>query len=144
MKINSATQSALPASVPFPFRVLFYNSRTPVRRIKENLNQRGVNDLVFISDESDFINSVKGLDPQVIVINHSTGNDLHTPLLVKQLRKLSDMPVLIWSDELSEIVSQKLLSFKNTYTLRLSDGFDCLTEVLERIELKIKFPNLWV
>jgi len=146
MKINSATRSVLPASLAFPssFRVLFYNSRIPARRVKENLNRQGMQDLVFISDESDLINSVKGLDPQVIVLNHREWNDLQTPLLLKRLRKFSDIPVIIWNDGLNETVSQKLLSFKNTYTLRLGDGFECLTEVLERIEMKLKYPNLWV
>ena len=41
-------------------------------------------------------------------------------------------------------IAAGVLSFKNTYTLRLSDGFSALTEVLQRIEMKIKNPALWV
>ena len=144
MKLQSVKQSVVPSAAIPSFRVLIYNSRIPVRRVKENLNPHGFHDVVFISDESDLINSVKGLDPQAIVINHQVWNDPHTPVLMQQLRKFSDTPVIIWGDELNEFVSRKLLSFKNTYTLQLSDGFISLTEVLQRIEMKHKNPGLWV
>ncbi len=125
-------------------RVLFYNLKMPVRRAKENMSRYGFKDLVFVSDESDLVNCVKGLDPHVIIINHHPWNESHTPALVEQLRATIETPVIIWSDNISEFVSRKLLSFKNTYTLRLSDGFVSLTEVLQRIEMKINNPGVWM
>lgn len=126
------------------FGILFYNLRVPTRKVRENLNRNGFNQLLFMTDESDVTNTVKGLDPQVIIVNHQSWNDSTTPILLQTLRKTHDIPVIIWSDDISEFVSQKVLSFKNTYTLRLSDGFSALTEVLQRIEMKIKNPALWV
>jgi len=126
------------------FSILFYNSKIPNRRVKENLNRHGFSQVKFMTDESDVTNTVNGLDPQVLIVNHHSWNDSTTPLLLQNLRKSNDIPVIIWSDDINEFVSQKVLSFKNTYTLRLSDGFSALTEVLQRIEMKIKNPALWV
>ncbi|MCX6290637.1 MAG: hypothetical protein NT126_02605 [Bacteroidetes bacterium] len=126
------------------FKILFYNSKIPTRRVKENLSRYGFRELVFLSEENDVVNSVKGLDPQVIIVSHHAWNDPHTPALLQELRKSHDTPVIIWSDDLTEFISRKLLSFKNTYTLRFSDGFISLTEILQRIEMKVKNPRLWV
>lgn len=126
------------------FRILFYNSKISSRKVKENLKRYGFLELLFVTDESDLINTVKGLDPQVIIVTHQAWNDPHTPVLLQELRKSLDTPVIIWSDDLTEFISRKLLAFKNTYTLRLSDGFISLTEILQRIEMKIKNPKLWV
>ncbi len=126
------------------FRILFYNSKIPTRKVKENLSRFGFQEILFATDESDMTNTVKGLDPQVIIVNHQSWDDSSTPLLLRQLRKSNDVPVIIWSDDITELVSRQLLSFKNTYTLRLSDGFISLTEVLQRIEMKVKNPALWV
>jgi len=112
--------------------------------VKENLSRYGFNELSFISEDNDVINTVKGLDPQVIIVNHHAWNEPHTPELLQELRKSHDTPVIVWSDDLTEFISRKLLSFRNTYTLRLSDGFISLTEILQRIEMKIKNPALCV
>lgn len=136
MKLNSDST--------MPFRILVYNSKIPVRKVKENLNQYGFNNITFVSDENDIINTVKGINPQVIIVSHQAWNDAHTPPLMQELRKSHDTPVIIWSDDLTELISRKLISFKNTYTLRLSDGFISLSEVLQRIEMKFKNPALWV
>ena len=126
------------------FSILFYNSKIPNRRVKENLNRYGSNQVKFMTDENNVTNTLNGLDPQVLIVHHHLWNESTTPLLLQNLRKSNDIPVIIWSDDINEFVSQKVLSFKNTYTLRLSDGFSALTEVLQRIEMKIKNPALWV
>lgn len=126
------------------FRILFYNSKIPARKVKENLNRYGFLELLFVTEGSDLINTVKGLDPQVIIVTQQGWNDSHASMFLQELRKIYDTPVIIWSDDLTEFISRKLLAFKNTYTLRLSDGFISLTEILQRIEMKIKNPKLWV
>jgi len=129
---------------PEKMRVLIYNSKIPTRKVKETLRRSGFPELLFITEENDLINTVKGLDPEVIILNHQDWNDQKIPALLQELRKSHDTPVIIWSNDLTEFVSRKFLSFKNTYTLRLSDGFISLVEILRRIELKIKNPGLWV
>ena len=129
---------------PGKFSILFYNSKIPAKKVKDNLNRYGFEELHFVTDENDLVNTAKGLGAQVIVLSHHAWNDPHTPLLLEKLRKSLDIPVIIWSDDLTEFVSRKLLSFKNTYTLRFADGFISLTEILQRIEMKIKNPRLWV
>ena len=126
------------------FRILIYNSTLPNPKVKENLHRYGYGDIVFITAEDLLINTVNGLDPRVIIIHHHAWNDPHTPALIKELRKSCDTPVIIWSDDLNELISRKLLAYKNTYTLRTADGFIALAEVLQRIELKTKNPSLWV
>jgi hypothetical protein len=126
------------------FRILIYNSTLPIRKVKENLSRYGFDDVVFVTAEDLLVNTVKGLDPGVVIIHHHSWNDPHTPALIKELRKSCDVPVLIWSEDLNELISRKLLSFKNTYTLRISDGLISLTEILQRIEMKIRYPALWV
>jgi hypothetical protein len=136
MKMNYET--------PEKFRILFYNSKMPVRRVKENLHRYGFNEISFADKQDEVINTANGADTQVIVLNHHAWNDPHTPAFLFELRKSSDVPVVVWSDDLNELISRKLLSFKNTYTLRLSDGFISLTEILQRIQMKTQNPALWV
>ncbi len=126
------------------FRILFYNSKIPTRRVKENLNRYGFNEITFVEDADALVNTVNGLNPKAVIFNHHAENTFHTPVLLDTLRKSSSVPVIIWSDELTEQTSRKFLSYKNTYILRLSDGFVSLTEILQRIELKTKNPALWV
>ena len=127
------------------FRIMFYNLKMPVRRVKEKLrNNHNALELLFVSGESDLINSAKGLEPQAIIINHHDCNDSNVPSILLELRKSLDTPVIIWCGNMSELTSRKLLSFKNTYTLNVADGFVALNEVLRRIELKIKNPSVWV
>lgn len=126
------------------FRILIYNSTLPNPKVKENLNRYGYIDIVFVTAEDLLINTVMGLDPGVIIIHHHAWNDPHTPALIKELRKSCDIPVIVWSDDLNELISRKLLSNKNTYTLRTTDGFIALAEVLQRVEMKKKNPSLWV
>jgi hypothetical protein len=126
------------------FRILFYNSKISAVKVKENLNRYGFEELLFIAEENDLINSVKGLDPKVIVVNHHDCNNSNVPALLQELRKSFDTPVIIWCENMSEFTSRKLLSFRNTYTLNVSDGFISLTEILQRIEMKTRNPKLWV
>ena len=70
--------------------------------------------------------------------------DALTATLLQRLRKFCKTPVIVWCDELSDLTSRKLLAFKNTYTLRTSDGLISLSEVLHRIEMKTTNPALWV
>ncbi len=127
------------------FRILFYNLKMPVRRVKEKLrNNQNPLELFFVSGESDLINSVKGLEPHAIIINHQDCNDSNVPSILKELRISLDTPVIIWCGNMNEFTSRKLLSFKNTYTLNVADGFVALNEVLQRIEMKIKNPAIWV
>ncbi len=127
------------------FRIMFYNLKMPVRRVKEKLkDSRATMELLFVSGESDLINSVRGLEPQAIIINHQDCNDSNVPEILQELRKSIDTPVIIWCGNMSEFTSRKLLAFKNTYTLNVADGFVALNEVLSRIEMKIKNPAIWV
>jgi len=137
MKVNFELQEK--------FRIMFYNLKMPVRKVKEKLNyNRESHELLFVSGESDLINSVKGLEPRAIIINHHDCNDSNIPTILQELRMSIDTPVIIWCGNMNEFTSRKFLSFKNTYTLNVSDGFSALNEVLHRIELKIKNPAIWV
>jgi len=129
---------------PKNFRILFFNSKIPSRRVKENLKRFGFNDVIFSDDENSVVNTMRGLQPQVIILNHRAWDEQSTPSFIKRLRESLETPVIVWSDELSEISSRLILSCKNAYTLRFSDGFISLTEILQRIEMKAKNPALWV
>lgn len=127
------------------FRILFYNLKMPVRKVKEKLkNNQNPLELLFVSGESDLINSVKGLEPHAIIINHHDCNDSNVPSILRELRLSLDTPVIIWCGNMNEFTARNLLSFKNTYTLNVADGFVALNEVLQRIEMKIKNPAIWV
>jgi hypothetical protein len=127
------------------FRIMFYNLKMPVRKVKEKLREnRASMELLFVSGENDLINSVKGLEPQAIIINHHDCNDSNVPTILQGLRMTLDTPVIIWCGNMNEFTARKFLSFKNTYTLNVADGFGALNEILHRIEMKIKNPAIWV
>ena len=131
--------------MPSKFRIMFYNLKMPVRKVKEKLrSQQDSLELLFVSGENDLINSVKGLEPQAIIINHHDCNDSNVPSILRELRQSLDTPVIIWCGNMNEFTARKLLSFKNTYTLNVADGFVALNEVLQRIDMKIKNPAIWV
>jgi hypothetical protein len=130
--------------MPDKFRILFYNSKFSPVKVNDSLNRYGFRDFHFITAENDFVNTTKGLEPEVIVINQVDCNDSNVPALLTELRKTHDTPVIIWCENMSEFTTRKLLSFRHTYILNLSDGFISLIEILQRIEMKTKNPKLWV
>jgi hypothetical protein len=136
MKMNFESQKK--------FRLLFYNLQMPVRRVKEKLINRNAYELLFVSGENDLVNSAKGLEPDAIIINHHDCNDSNVPEILQHLRSSLNVPVIIWCGNMNEFTSRKFLSFKNTYTLNVKDGFVALNEILFRIEMKIKNPEIWV
>ena len=137
-------QFSTPSFNPDPFKVLIYDAnRAALNSTKDKVLKAGFYNVLSETDRTQSISMVLNQNPEVIITDHRLNDGLDALDYVGGLRKISNVPVIIWGNRLPEKIENSLLSLKKVYTLCSKDGVFTLQDILQRLKLMKKNPELW-
>lgn len=131
-------------SVAEPFKVLIYDANpAAVNNTKDKVLTSGFYNVLSETDRKECIGTILQQNPHVVITDHRLTDGLDALDYVKGLRQISNIPVIIWGNRLPEKIENSLLALKKVYTLCSKDGIFTLQDLLQRLKLMRKDPELW-
>jgi|GEM_PF-4648182 len=129
---------------PDPFKVLIYDSnRTALNNTKDKVLKSGFYNVFSETDRKESITAITQHNPQVVITDHRLNDGMDAIDFVAALRRFSNVPVVIWGSRLQEKTETSLLSLRKVYTLCSKDGIFTLQDILQRLKMMKKNPDLW-
>lgn len=129
---------------PDPFKVLIYDANlSALNSTKDKVLKSGFYNVLSETDKKESISMIIRQNPQVVITDHRLNDGLDALEYVEGVRRFSDIPVVIWGGRLPEKIEHHLLSMKKVYTLCSKDGIFTLQDILQRLKLMKKNPELW-
>lgn len=126
------------------FKVLIYDAnQTTLNSTKDKVLKSGFYNVLSETNKNESISTILQQDPQVVITDHRLNDGLDALDYVEGLRRFSNIPVVIWGNRLPEKIENSLLSLRKVYTLCSKDGVFTLQDILQRLKLMKKNPELW-
>ncbi|MCX6274977.1 MAG: hypothetical protein NTV09_07200 [Bacteroidetes bacterium] len=131
-------------SIVEPFKVLIYDaSAAALNSTKDKVLKSGFYNVLSETDRKECIGTIIRQNPHVVITDHRLPDGLDALDYVAGLRQISNIPVIIWGNRLPEKIENSLLALKKVYTLCSKDGVFTLQDLLQRLKLMRKDPELW-
>ena len=126
------------------FKVLIYDaSPAAINSTKDKVLTSGFYNVLSETDRQECIGTILRQNPHVVITDHRLTDGLDAVDYVTGLRQISNIPVIIWGNRLPEKIENSLLALKKVYTLCSKDGIFTLQDLLQRLKLMKKDPELW-
>jgi len=126
------------------FKVLIYDAnQSALNSTKDKVLKSGFYNVLSETDRKESITTILNQNPQVVITDHRLNDGLDALDYVEGLRRVSTVPVIIWGNRLPEKIENHLLALKKVYTLCSKDGVYTLQDILQRLKLMKKNPELW-